>query len=290
MTGDWAGTVAVWRLSTGAREATLSGHNGCVPALCALTDGSNRLLSASNTPPWLVLLHDLGAAHDGAVVAPTREYRGHTSVCAALVELSGGRFASGSVDSTVRIWVTESGACLATLSGHTSVVLTLVVVDESTLVSGSYDKTLRVWDTRTYAAVATIEMPSPVWSLLSLVDGTVASGHIDGVVRLWDWRRREAVGELRSHEADKRLLGLAQLPDGRLASTSDDKTVRVWDVATRACVGVASATSSFNRCCVTADGELAVGCEDGSVLVYAFAWERRSAAVVGWVAAWSWAE
>jgi len=115
--------------------------------------------------------------------------------------------------------------------------------------------------------------------------GTLASGHSDGVVRLWDWRRREAVDELRGHT--KVVCGLTQLRDRRLASVSWDKTVRVWDVAARPCVGVVTASTELYCCCVTADGGLAAGCGDGSVLVLGFPWARRSAAVVGWVAAWA---
>ena len=60
--------------------------------------------------------------------------------------------------------------------------------------------------------------------------------------------------------------------------------VRLWDVAARACVGVIAAPATPWCCCVTADGGLAAGCDDSRVLVLSFAWARRSAAVVGWVA------
>jgi len=275
------GTIAVTSLATGLHEGALVGHKGWMSALCPLTDGSNRLLSGDNGD-YVIMLHDLDAAHGGASVSPLRRYPGHSACINAIVELSGGRFASGSDDMTVRIWALESGACLAALRGHTAWVWALAVADEHTLVSGGHDRVLRVWDTRTYAAVATIETPSEMQSLLRLADGTLASGHYDGVVRLWDWRRREAVGELRGHTYE--LLGLAQLPDGRLASASFDKTVRLWDVAARACVSVAQAPCSFTSCCAMPDGTLVAGCYAWCAIVFEFGWQRRSAAVVGWVA------
>jgi len=262
-------TVRVWACGGGACEATLTGHTGDVWALCPLTDGTNRLLSGAWGGDNVARLHDLDAAHGGASVAATREYHGHTGVVRAIVELSGGRFASASNDKAVRMWAVESGACLTTLSGHTSYVWALAVADDDALVSGGGDdKTLRGWDTRTYAAVAIIETPAAVDALLRLTDGTVASGHLDGAVRLWDWRRRECMATMTGHAAARDMFGLAQLPDGRLVSASRDKTVRIWDVAARACVGVITESTQLWKCCITADGRLAVACGDNNAYLY----------------------
>jgi len=168
--GKSDGVVLVLSSVTGAVEATLLGHFGIVRALCPLTDDTNWLLSSNEDHEQatheqatheqatheqatheqathnhsIVLLHDLDAAHGGAEVPPTHEYRGHSSYVSAIVELTGGRFASASSDQTIRIWATESGACLATLRGHTSYVGALAVADDDTLVSGGEGKTLRV--------------------------------------------------------------------------------------------------------------------------------------------------
>jgi len=113
--------------------------------------------------------------------------------------------------------------------------------------------------------------------LLRLSDGTLASGHDDGAVRLCDVHRGEAVSELRGHT--EAVRDLAQLRDGRLASVSEDDVARLWDVAARACV-VVTTPSAPCCCCATAAGELAMGCDDGTMLVLGFAWARRTAAVV----------
>jgi len=264
LTGGDGKCVNVWARESAYVEATLSGSTGDVRVLCALTDGTNRVLSGGSD--YVVRLHDLDAAHGGARVAPTREYRGHSRIFGAIVELPGGRFASGSYDGAMRIWDTESGACLATLSGHTGSVLALAVVDDDTLVSGSWDKTLRVWDTRTYAAVAVIETPSPVRSLLRLAYGMLASGHWDGVVRLWDWRNCTVIGKLRGHVDG--IWALAQLPDGRLVSVSRDGTVRVWDVAARRCVGFVTTPHQMWTTSVTSGGRLVVAGHGVNAYVY----------------------
>ncbi|MCP4109878.1 MAG: AAA family ATPase [Desulfobacteraceae bacterium] len=59
-------------------------------------------------------------------------------------------FASGSEDKTVKIWDTESGKLLRTLSGHSSAVNSVSFSpDGKQVVAGSSDKTITVWDIET---------------------------------------------------------------------------------------------------------------------------------------------
>ena len=284
--------VRVWSLATGGCRATLQGHCEFAGTLCQLTDGRNRVLSGGGTgrgpaDSHAVLLHDLDAAHGGAVVPPMRRFRGHTDSVVTVLELPGGRFASVSEDETVRIWAIETGACLAKLriDPNTRPEAPLALADKHTLVCGAWTG-LSMWDLRTYDAIPPLTASSCAISLLRLHDGMIVSTHAGGAPRLWDVRSGEVVHGLPSLCHDVCLL--AQLPSGHLATFSGEQTVRVWDVGGRHCIDVIPAPHA-TAMCVTADGGLAVGCADGTVLVLSFAWARRSAAVVGWVAA-RWAE
>src|SRR5437667_298998 len=73
----------------------------------------------------------------------------------ALTVLPDGRLASGSFDTTIKLWDIESGTCAATLSGHSYYVDALTVLPDGRLASGSSDKTIKLWDIRTGACTTT---------------------------------------------------------------------------------------------------------------------------------------
>jgi len=70
---------------------------------------------------------------------------GHTGWVNALLVLPNGLLASGSDDSTIKLWDVDRQACVSTLSGHTSFVTALVVLPNGVLASGSVDHTIKLW-------------------------------------------------------------------------------------------------------------------------------------------------
>ncbi|EXJ95094.1 hypothetical protein A1O1_00213 [Capronia coronata CBS 617.96] len=75
-------------------------------------------------------------------------YEGHSSLVNSVVfSRDGSRVASGSGDSTVRVWDVQTGECQHTLEGHSDWVNSVVFSrDGSRVASGSHDSTVRVWD------------------------------------------------------------------------------------------------------------------------------------------------
>ena len=96
--------------------------------------------------------------------------------------------ASGSQDTTVRLWDVETGACVRTLGGHGNTVNSVCFSpDGKTMASGSDDTTVRLWDAETGACVKTLEGHGDgVNSVCFSPDGRqVASGSRDATARLW---------------------------------------------------------------------------------------------------------
>ena len=59
----------------------------------------------------------------------------------------GGLSASGSTDTTIKLWDMASGELLRTLTGHSVLVLSVAFSpDGRTLASGNTDSTIKLWD------------------------------------------------------------------------------------------------------------------------------------------------
>ena len=234
-TDSKTGGIVVW--DTGVvpptRCATIDCGSG-VNALAVLRDG--RL--AAGCYAGRVLLVEVGA--DAGAVTATLE--GHTWIVEALAVLPDGSLASGSGDSTVRLWDVDARVCIATLAGHTNFILALTVLADGRLASGSDDKSVRLWDVATRACVGALEgHADSVCALAALPDGRLASG-AGKTIRVWDTRpaatatvdsgaaHATPVVVLEGHTES--VTALQPLPGGRLASGSSDKTVRLWRLPT----------------------------------------------------------
>jgi F-box/WD-40 domain protein MET30 len=77
--------------------------------------------------------------------------RGHRSYVNALVFLTAdARIATGSWDTTIKIWNFVTGNCLATYSAHANSIRCMkvhVTGNKELLLSGSADRTIKVWNT-----------------------------------------------------------------------------------------------------------------------------------------------
>ena len=161
--------------------------------------------------------------------AETTRLEGHTGEVRAIVVLPDGRLASGSSDSTIRLWDVATGAETARLEGHTGEVRAIVVLPDGRLASGSTDNTIRLWDVATGAETAQLAgHGGPVIALTVLCDGRLASGSDDRTIRLWDVATGAETDCLLGHGDS--VNALTALADGRLASGSSDRTIRLWNV------------------------------------------------------------
>jgi WD40 repeat protein len=122
---------------------TLKGHKHHVTAICE-ADG----LLCSAALDRTIRVWDLNANVTSGKNVFVRELLGHTNGVHCLCPLFDGvvSLASGSSDSTVRLWNVRMGVCLQVLTGHSKTVERVSLLrDGITIATGGSDKTIQLW-------------------------------------------------------------------------------------------------------------------------------------------------
>ena len=165
---------------------------------------------------------------------------GHTEHVSALaVAPDGAWLATGSNDTTVRLWDVATWQARLTLEGHRlgSVFALAVAPDGNWLATAGQAYGGMVWDVGTGQVRAKLK----VHSGFAMVEGLawapdcswLATGHSDGIVRIWDVDTWRCQVTLRGHAHNATALAVA--PDGTWLATGNsgvDGVLRIWDVAT----------------------------------------------------------
>lgn len=292
--GSYDGQVLIWDLAEGT-NSRIGRHNGWCLAVAAARgggpvaaggeDGRVRIwnpeapLSANLGKPIRKVLVVDGIAYGGTDRAIVRadvntgsglpRWTGHRSVVEALVRTPTG-VASGSSDSTIRLWDAATGEARV-LAGHQRAVLALAVTpDESELVSVSFDGTWRRWDARTGTAGPVTDGRASYNSVLALSpDGElVVTATIEHDIEVWNRRSgRLALPALTGHAGY--VEGIAVTPDGKtLISGSWDRTLRFWSLDNGKLVQTLSFDDWIVDLTMTADGRLVAAYDaDGAVIL-----------------------
>lgn len=113
--------------------------------------------------------------------------KGHLGLVKALAYCDNNRLASGSDDTTIRIWDSDSGTELKKLSGHTAAIVALAYCKNSSLASSAEDKTIRLWNVETGQWLITLNEQCPVNALAYCDEDRLASTS-DNKIKIWDLR------------------------------------------------------------------------------------------------------
>ncbi|KAH7041377.1 WD domain-containing protein [Microdochium trichocladiopsis] len=155
-------------------------------------------------------------------------FRGQHTNGVTCLQFDDNILATGSYDSTIKLWDIEKGEVIRTLQGHTSGIRALQF-DDRVLVSGSLDGTVKIWNWRTGRCLKTLDHQGGVVSV-HMEGDLLASGSMDKTIKIFNFRTGVS-WSLRGHTDWVNQVRL-DTASNTLLSASDDCTVKMWDLDT----------------------------------------------------------
>ena len=162
---------------------------------------------------------------------------GHTeAILSVSFSPDGSQLATGSGDTTIRVWDMHTETPRHTLKGHANwVQIVSWSPDGKLIASGSMDKTVRLWDPKKGTQIGDAlkahsdSITSIAWEprLANKECNRFASASRDGTVRVWDATLRRVLFVLTQHTAP--VMCLRWGGEGMIYTGSRDKTIKVWD-------------------------------------------------------------
>jgi WD40 repeat protein len=226
VTAGGDGWLRTWHAADGSAVDAAKAHEGSAWCATGLPELSGHVVSGG--ADGRVRVGDLALTEEHLL-------EGHGGWVLACASGRGGRaLASGSRDTTIRLWDTTTWTERAMLAGHRGAVWAVAfAADDDRVVSTSDDQTARVWSWRGGTQLCVMrEHTAPVMACAILPDGdSVVSGGYDGTVLRWDLGSGHV--QQRFEGSPGWVLSLAVAADGSLliAGTSTGAIV-LWDLRT----------------------------------------------------------
>uniref|UniRef100_A0A2K6AZU9 Dynein assembly factor with WD repeat domains 1 n=1 Tax=Macaca nemestrina TaxID=9545 RepID=A0A2K6AZU9_MACNE len=217
ITGSYDRTCKLWDTASGEELNTLEGHRNVVYAI------------AFNNP--------YGCVHPFTYFVETGKCYLPSGVCLSFNPQST-LVATGSMDTTAKLWNIQNGEEVCTLRGHSAEIISLSFnTSGDRIITGSFDHTVVVWDADTGRKVnILIGHCAEISSALFNWDcSLILTGSMDKTCMLWDATNGKCVATLTGHD-DEILDSCFDYTGKLIATASADGTARIFSAATRKCI------------------------------------------------------
>ncbi|XP_055802848.1 katanin p80 WD40 repeat-containing subunit B1 homolog KTN80.4-like isoform X2 [Solanum dulcamara] len=170
----------------------------------------------------------MGSGRNKNVVV--RTLTGHRSYCTACeFHPFGEFFASGSMDTNLKIWDIRKKGCIHTYKGHTRGISTIrFSPDGRWVVSGGFDNVVKVWDLTAGKLLHDFKFHEGHIRSIDFhpLEFLLATGSADRTVKFWDLETFELIGSTRREAAGVRSMTFH--PDGRTLFCGLDDSLKVY--------------------------------------------------------------
>ena len=154
------------------------------------------------------------------------------SVTSVAFSPDGTTLASGSTDTTVKLWDVTTHTNIATLEGHRWVVTSVAFSPNGTILASAGGSEIKLWDVTTHTNIATLEH-SECTSVAFSSNGTILASAGGSEIKLWDVTTHTNIATL---EEDRfvDVTSVVFSPAGTLLFSGNDRgRVKLWDVETK---------------------------------------------------------
>lgn len=219
------GIVRIWPATGGTPMGTIDTFGAPITAMIPLLDGRLALGGVNGTLQVVPAL-------DGA--QPSYTVTAHEGAIRSLLEFddqrAGGTIATGSDDTTVRLFLLDTGDQWQQLDGHGDLVSALAQLPDGRLVSTSADGTGRVWnlDLLTNAAIVRPPHERNLSHLVAWRNDQFISGGSDGLVMLASTTETTSPEQITRHSAP--VVGLTVMPNGDIVSLDAASILRLSQI------------------------------------------------------------
>lgn len=236
--------ISIWKISTGVELRKFAGHSAYVwgMSMVKLVKGDEGVLASVSADKSLRLwcLNE-GDRKYGECISVVEEHR--DSVYSLAVFPDQYSFATGSADTTIKIWKPAGTSrhynCSVALKGHSKLVYSLVAVSAKYLASASDDWTIRIWNTENGVCLHKLDAHQEAVTCLGAFlgsDGAQApilfSGSRDCDAKIWNLSDMKVEQTLAGHRDEVLCLSvlLATSSSGVVATGCEDGTINVWGI------------------------------------------------------------
>jgi WD40 repeat protein len=155
---------------------------------------------------------------------------GHVRDVWALIKLEPTCVASGSEDTTIKIWNYTSGRLKQNLTGHRGIVYDLLSLRNfSQLLSCSLDRTIKLWNKASGREIRTLTDRSLSFAMILLSGNDLLATNEGSKILIWNLTRAITIQILDSHSNKVRTLAnIEGRQNWSLASGAFDWKIKIW--------------------------------------------------------------